>query len=200
DLPVVGTAIKWYTAAVGGTALASSTLLQDGVTYYASQMGANCESVARLAVTPVVKDCAVKLSITKEADDDRVVAGQNTSFTLTITNNGPGIVEVGDLILLEDIPRAGLEITDFTIASNYGSISVADNNATITVNNIVPVNGRIIVKVLATVSTDPPATISNTIKVWGPDTPPDAEPDDEHETPLIPVDREYDLNISKVAD
>src|SRR5690606_33600257 len=90
DLPVVGTAIKWYTAAVGGTALASSTLLQDGVTYYASQMGANCESVARLAVTPVVKDCAVKLSITKEADDDRVVAGQNTSFTLTITNNGPG--------------------------------------------------------------------------------------------------------------
>src|SRR5690606_26706766 len=61
DLPVEGTAIKWYTDVTGGTELANSTLLQDGVTYYASQMGANCESVARLAVTPVIKDCEVKL-------------------------------------------------------------------------------------------------------------------------------------------
>lgn len=200
DLPVIGTGIKWYLTATGGVALPSTTLLQDGVTYYASQMGMNCESLARFAVTPTVSDCKAVLSITKQADDTRVTAGGNTSFTLTITNNGPGIIEVGDAIVLKDIPSVGLEITGFSIASNYGSISHTDNSATIIANNIVPVNGIMIVKVMAKVSADAPASIWNKIQVWGPDIPPNEDPDGEYETPPIPVDREYNLTITKVAD
>ena len=201
DLPIIGTAITWYATPMGGVALPKTTLLQNGVTYYASQKGVgNCESLTRLAVTPVIRDCEVALRITKQADNSRVVAGENTSFTLTITNNGPEIVKVGDVIILEDIPSVGLEITGFGIDSHYGSISHTANSATITVNNIIPVNGTITVKVLARVDANPPATVSNKVLVWGPDTPPGDDPDDEDETPPIPVDREYDLTIVKVSD
>jgi gliding motility-associated-like protein len=46
---VSGNAIKWYNSL--GVLLSSSTPLQDGVTYYASQTENNCESLNKLAVT-----------------------------------------------------------------------------------------------------------------------------------------------------
>src|SRR5690606_27466830 len=105
DLPVVGTGIKWYDSAVGGTLLPSTTVMQDGVTYYARQSADNtCESVDRLAVTPTLTDCLAILSVEKLADQDRVVAGTNTSFTLTITNDGPGIVNAGEQIIVKEEP------------------------------------------------------------------------------------------------
>jgi|UPI00048A356E hypothetical protein len=52
NLTATGTNLKWYAAATGGTALAPTTALVSGRTYYASQTVQGCESVARLAVTP----------------------------------------------------------------------------------------------------------------------------------------------------
>ncbi|MDI6051011.1 T9SS type B sorting domain-containing protein [Flavobacterium sp. XS2P24] len=46
---ISGNAIKWYNSI--GVLLSSSTTLQDGVTYYASQTENNCESPNKLAVT-----------------------------------------------------------------------------------------------------------------------------------------------------
>lgn len=44
--------IQWYTSATGGSPLSSSTLLQNGTTYYAAQINTNGEeSFSRLAVT-----------------------------------------------------------------------------------------------------------------------------------------------------
>ncbi|WP_129751695.1 gliding motility-associated C-terminal domain-containing protein [Flavobacterium beibuense] len=61
ELPTVGdiqvneTGVTWYDAATGGTAIADTTLLTDGTTYYASLANANgCESSVRLAVTVTV--------------------------------------------------------------------------------------------------------------------------------------------------
>ena len=51
NLAATGTAIQWYAAAGGGTALAGTTPLVTGTTYYASQTVAGCESLSRLAVT-----------------------------------------------------------------------------------------------------------------------------------------------------
>lgn len=53
NLVATGTTIKWYTAATGGTAMASTDALTTGTTYYASQT-VNCESFARLAVTVTI--------------------------------------------------------------------------------------------------------------------------------------------------
>ncbi len=50
-LQVTGTSIQWYAASTGGSALATTTLLVDGTTYYASQTIGGLESTARLAIT-----------------------------------------------------------------------------------------------------------------------------------------------------
>lgn len=49
-----GAAIKWYAAATGGTALASTAALVNGTTYYASQTVNGCEGLVRGAVTATV--------------------------------------------------------------------------------------------------------------------------------------------------
>jgi len=54
NLAATGTAIKWYTTLSGGTALATSVALSDGIHYYASQMVNGCESSARLDVAVTV--------------------------------------------------------------------------------------------------------------------------------------------------
>jgi hypothetical protein len=54
SLAATGTAIKWYAAATGGSALATTTALVNGVHYYASQTVNTCESALRLNVTATV--------------------------------------------------------------------------------------------------------------------------------------------------
>jgi gliding motility-associated-like protein/uncharacterized repeat protein (TIGR01451 family) len=203
DLAVVGDGIKWYATPTSTTALPATTVLQDGVTYYASQTGiTGCESLDRLAVTPTILDCEVTLSIVKVADDARVTAGESTSFTITITNNGPGVLEAGDKILLEEVPSTGLTITGYSIVSGAATIigTNSNANATITTTGVVGVGATIVVKVNADVDADAPAEVSNKILVWGPDTPPTDDPDDDDETDPIPVDKKYQLTIEKIAD
>ena len=50
NLTVTGTSIQWYSAAAGGTTLASTTALVNGTTYYASQTVNGLESTSRLAI------------------------------------------------------------------------------------------------------------------------------------------------------
>jgi len=50
-LVVSGSNIKWYSSATGSALLSNETALEDGVTYYASQIANDCESITRLAVT-----------------------------------------------------------------------------------------------------------------------------------------------------
>ena len=51
SLSAIGTNIQWYTTPTGGSPIQTTTLLQDGVIYYASQTLDGCESVGRLEVT-----------------------------------------------------------------------------------------------------------------------------------------------------
>ncbi|WP_026991521.1 GEVED domain-containing protein [Flavobacterium subsaxonicum] len=53
-LTATGTNIQWYAAATGGTALAGTTPLVNGTTYYASQTIEGCESLVRFAVTVTI--------------------------------------------------------------------------------------------------------------------------------------------------
>ena len=54
SLTATGTAIKWYAASSGGTALSTSTALVNNTIYYASQTIDGCESVNRTAVTVTI--------------------------------------------------------------------------------------------------------------------------------------------------
>src|SRR5690606_18543911 len=201
DLVVVGTDIRWYASATSTDVLPATTVLADGVTYYATQTGDNCESADRLAVTPVISDCASLLSITKTADADRATAGESISFTLTITNEGPGAMHRGDVIKLGERPSTGLTITGYEVTSGNGTASGTGNTATVTTNAMIPVGGTITLTVTADVDVDAPETVTNGIDVWGPDKDPETDPkDDDDDTPPIPVDRVSNLSITKVAD
>ena len=50
NISVVGNQIKWYSTISGMATLPITTLLQNGVTYFATQTDQNCESVQRLPV------------------------------------------------------------------------------------------------------------------------------------------------------
>lgn len=54
SLTATGTAIKWYAASSGGTALSTATALVNNTIYYASQTIDGCESVNRTAVTVTI--------------------------------------------------------------------------------------------------------------------------------------------------
>ena len=51
SIAITGTDIIWYDSLTGNTILPTSTVLQNGVTYYASQTINGCESPARLAIS-----------------------------------------------------------------------------------------------------------------------------------------------------
>ncbi|WP_210354485.1 Ig-like domain-containing protein [Sphingobacterium tabacisoli] len=144
---------------------------------------------------------ANNLLIAKVADQTRVKAGTNTSFTVTITNNGPAKIEAGKVITLGEIPSTGLTITGYAVTSGNAIAAGTGNTATVTTNSEITVGGTIIVKVTAAVGADAPSTITNGIKVWGPDKDPGTDPeDDKDDTPEVPVDRESNLSIVKKAD
>src|SRR5690606_13614384 len=148
---------------------------------------------------PVVRES--KLSVNKAANDATVVAGGTTSFTVTVTNDGPSVIASGKNISLVERTGSGVTITGFEATGSNATVVGTGNTATVTTTTAIPVGGTITVVVSADVDADAGETITNGITVWGPDKDPENDPeDDEADTPPIPVDREYNLTIDKVAD
>ncbi|MBK1441112.1 Ig-like domain-containing protein, partial [Parapedobacter sp. ISTM3] len=143
------------------------------------------------------------LSITKVADEATgVTAGESTTFTVTITNDGPAPVVVGKEIPLNERPSEGLTITTYEVTSGNATVSGSGNSAIVTVTTQVPQDGTITLRVTADVAPNAPAVVANGIDVWGPDRDPDTDtPDDSDDTDPIPVNRDYGLdgNITKIA-
>src|SRR5690606_17798511 len=100
----------------------------------------------------------------------------------------------------KDTPSTGLTIKSFEITSGNATLVKSGNDVTVTVSNDVAKGGTITIKVIGDVNAAAGQTISNGVKVWGPDTPPTDNPDDEDETPDVPVVDNYTLSVTKVAD
>lgn len=54
DLTAIGNDVRWYDSATDGNMLATSTVLMNGVNYYASQFIDGCESMGRLDVSVIL--------------------------------------------------------------------------------------------------------------------------------------------------
>ena len=80
DLKVVGSDVKWYTSATGGSVLANTDKLTDGSIYYASQTMDNCESKDRFPVK-VISNFTANIQVSS----DTICSG--TSATLSVTAN-----------------------------------------------------------------------------------------------------------------
>ena len=88
NLVATGTLIKWYSASSGGTALAGSTALVNGTTYYASQTSAlGCESTSRLAVTVTLNPPSAGGTASGPG-----LTCTGTVPTITLAGQGPGSV------------------------------------------------------------------------------------------------------------
>ncbi|MGK9120060.1 Ig-like domain-containing protein [Olivibacter jilunii] len=197
NIPVNGTIVVKVTAQIAVDAPATIT---NGISVWGPDKPITEDPDDEDDTPEIPVDRDAQLSITKVADQARVVAGTSTSFTVTITNNGPAEIASGKVITLTERPGSGVSITGYEVTSGNGTASGNATAATVTTNKVIPVNGTIIIKVTATVATDAPATITNGISVWGPDKPTTEEPDDEDDTPEIPVDYVSNLSITKVAD
>jgi len=89
-----GSNIKWYAASTGGSALATSTVLVNGTTYYASQTVNGVESATRLAVTATVAPCITAPSITTNAVSN--IGSTTATFNGNITAiNGANVTTRG---------------------------------------------------------------------------------------------------------
>jgi hypothetical protein len=67
DLVVVGTSIKWYNSATGGSQLSTTNSLINGSTYYASQTVGGCESPTRLGVTVTISSPAAPVGSSSQS-------------------------------------------------------------------------------------------------------------------------------------
>jgi hypothetical protein len=147
NLAATGTAIQWYAASSGGSALATSTALVNGTHYYASQTVSGCESSSRFDVTATVDPVSVGGSIAGSAT---VCSGAN-STTLTLSGNTGNVSKwqsssVADFSLdINDIANTttSLTATNLTATTYYRAMvisgvcpSVTSSVATVTVNQL----------------------------------------------------------------
>src|SRR5690606_39868373 len=94
----------------------------------------------------------------------------------------------------------GVTISGYEVTSGNGATHGNGNTATVTTSEAIAVGASITVKVTADVDADAPEAITNSVSVWGPDKDPGTDdPDDEDDTPPIPVDHESTLSITKTA-
>jgi hypothetical protein len=95
DLSVTGSNIQWYSSSTGGTPLASSTILVNGITYYASQNISGCEGTTRLPVLVTINITAAPTGSSNQAFCNGAtianlsVTGSNIQWYSTLTGGTP---------------------------------------------------------------------------------------------------------------
>ncbi|RBA28828.1 DUF7948 domain-containing protein [Flavobacterium tibetense] len=93
SIAITGTDIIWYDSLTGNTILPTSTLLQNGVTYYASQTINGCESPARLAISMQLINTLNAINYSETICDDlnngieTVNLSNYNSFLISSTGN-----------------------------------------------------------------------------------------------------------------
>jgi hypothetical protein len=160
-ISINGNSIKWYTNVLGGQPLFYYELLEDGVTYYASQTINGCESVKRTPVTIFINKSVVSPSINYLNKNDTAifnatklstasliwqtnVAGlgwinlfSNNNYQLTASNKVLAVNNIGLSNHLQNF-RVISQIGSCKDTSNIGTIFLTDTCITkVTVNDTV---------------------------------------------------------------
>ena len=111
DLVVTATGtVIWYTAAPGGSVVASTTALVNGTHYFASQTTNNCESTTRFDVTVIVNTAP---EITTQPTAPTATCSGTGTQTLSVTATGTD--------LTYSWRRGGVALTNGTVISGQGT-------------------------------------------------------------------------------
>ncbi|MBW4361099.1 hypothetical protein, partial [Flavobacterium taihuense] len=131
DLMAVGTGIKWYANAVGGSPLLATAVLVDSEDYYASQTattGLLCESVERLKVIVTINKPAAPTT----TDSNPIFCNSATVADLIVTgSNVKWYDSLGTLLTPSSVLVNGVYSATQTIS---GCESVSKLNVTVTIN------------------------------------------------------------------
>lgn len=125
SLVATGTVVKWYAAATGGTALAATTPLVNGTTYYASQT-VGCESTTRTAVTVTITTVSVDDPADVNSCEPYTLPALTNGVYRTATNGGGTVVAAGTVVSAT---------TTYYIYNTSGTCS-AENAFVVTIGNI----------------------------------------------------------------
>ncbi|WP_163409754.1 virginiamycin B lyase family protein [Flavobacterium ajazii] len=90
NLTATGTNLKWYAAATGGTALATTTSLTNNLTYYVSQTVSGCESARTPVLVRSISETAQTLCGTTSPTFDSVITTPNPGTTAAWFSNNTG--------------------------------------------------------------------------------------------------------------
>ncbi|MBW3469361.1 DUF11 domain-containing protein, partial [Arthrospiribacter ruber] len=198
QIAIEGENIQWYASESDQTPLSINTLLEDGVTYFASQTDPEngCESLERIGITITLLDCELDLAtlaITKTAGSATVVAGTELNYTITVSNTGTATAT--GVTVSDELPEFtefvstdnGGELTGNTVNWDLGDLG-AGESVTINLVLFVPADveaGTMIRNVAVADSPDDP------------DGPVDNDPDPEDDVEVV---TEADLSVMKSAD
>ena len=147
--------------------------------------GANSSSVQ----TTIVTDANV--TITKIDNPDPVVAGENLTYTITVTNSGPSIAR--SVTVTDPIP-ANTTFVSMAGTGILGNCTLTAGTISCTPENL-GVNESATLTVVVKVSPSAPASVSNTATVTWTDS--DSTPGTATSTTTTTVNRRTDLTIKK---
>jgi len=105
DLTATGTAIQWYAASSGGVPLASGVSVLDGITYYATQTVAGCESATRYALTVTIASPPAPTGLASQTlcaiDNPKVsnLSATGTNIQWYSTSSGGAPLAVGTALI-----------------------------------------------------------------------------------------------------
>ncbi len=119
---IVGSSIKWYTAAIGGSSLDPNTDLVSGNTYYATQTVAGCESISRTAVL-VNLTCAVTAVKDILGPINGYTGGTTTSVLANDLLNGTFVIPAEVNLSAVTVPASFTFNTDGTVTIPAGTPS-----------------------------------------------------------------------------
>jgi uncharacterized repeat protein (TIGR01451 family)/gliding motility-associated-like protein len=143
-------------------------------------------------IAPVNRD--IDLSVTKTSSPKPVIAGQTLTYTITLTNNGPGSLLAADVVTLTDNLPAGFTATTYTAGKGVF------NKTTGEWTGLTLDNGQSTTLIIAgTVAPTITGTLSNTVSVVAPIGTNDKVPGNNSATETTPVSRQIDFSLTKTA-
>ncbi|MBB5639363.1 putative repeat protein (TIGR01451 family)/gliding motility-associated-like protein [Pedobacter cryoconitis] len=143
-------------------------------------------------VTAVTR--VIDLGVSKTASPNPAVTGNTLTYTITLTNNGPGSLIAADVIKVIDNLPAGFTATAYTPAS--GTYTSANGNWT----GLTLASGQTTTLLITgTVAANATGSLSNTVTVTVPTGVTDPTPGNNTSTITTPVSRVIDLNVTKVG-
>ncbi len=144
-------------------------------------------------------DAKADLSIAK-THSGNAIAGQDLTYTLTVTNNGPSVVPVGKTITVADTLPAGLTYVSSEGAGWTVSQGADDAQAlTWTSTSGLAVNATSTIQVTVHLDTELQGAVDNTATVDGPTDLPDPDPSNNSSTDPATVISSADVTIDKTV-